>query len=183
MTIDEMLDKVAENLNTPPVPQQKPAVKAEAVREDKPVPVKTVHNPKDKMSLSMAKEIAYLVEKAAEAMNVKVVTAVDNDGANLVLLQAMDDSYIASITASQEKAYTAVALKMPTHVALKESRGGSLDGYTNGNGILMLGGGYPLEYGGKIYGGVGVSGGTKEQDTILAKAAADYFRARMNTKI
>jgi uncharacterized protein GlcG (DUF336 family) len=46
----------------------------------------------------------------------------------------------------------------------------------------MLGGGYPLEHDGKIYGGIGVSGGTKEQDTTLAKAGADYFRARMNFK-
>ena len=87
----------------------------------------------------------------------------------------MDDSYIASIQASQDKAYTAVALKMPTHTALEESRGGSLDGLTNGNGILLLGGGYPLRKADKIYGGIGVSGGTKEQDIILSMVAAECF--------
>ena len=65
---------------------------------------------------------------------------------------------------------------MPTHVALKESRGGALDGYTNGNGILMLGGGFPLEKDGRIYGGIGISGGTKEQDTLLAQIGAEVFR-------
>lgn len=129
-----------------------------------------------KLDLALAKLVTEGVEIAAKQMGVKVVVAIDNDGANLMLLHAMDDSYIASINASQEKAYTAVALKMPTHIALQESRGGSLDGYTNGNGILMLGGGYPLEKGGRIYGGIGVSGGTKEQDTLLAQIGAELFR-------
>ena len=65
---------------------------------------------------------------------------------------------------------------MPTHVALKESRGGALDGLTNGNGILLLGGGFPLEGENKIYGGIGVSGGTKEQDTLIAAVAKEVLR-------
>jgi len=121
---------------------------------------------------------AEAVEKAATILGVKVVVAIRDEGANLVLLHAMDDSYIASVQASQDKAYTAVALKMPTHIALDESRGGSLDGLTNGNGILLLGGGYPLRTDKKIYGGIGVSGGTKEQDTTLAMVADAYFKAR-----
>ena len=64
---------------------------------------------------------------------------------------------------------------MPTHIALKESRGGALDGLTNGNGILLLGGGFPLEGKNKIYGGIGVSGGTKEQDTLIAAAAKEVL--------
>ena len=70
----------------------------------------------------MAKELAEAVEKAATILGVKVVVAIRDEGANLVLLHAMDDSYIASVQASQDKAYTAVALKMPTHIALDESR-------------------------------------------------------------
>ena len=130
------------------------------------------------MTNAMAKELAEAVEKAAAILGVKVVVAIRDEGANLVLLHAMDDSYIASVQASQDKAYTAVALKMPTHIALDESRGGSLDGLTNGNGILLLGGGYPLRTDKKIYGGIGVSGGTKEQDTTLAMVADAYFKAR-----
>ena len=128
------------------------------------------------MTIAMAKELAEAVEKAATILGVKVVVAIRDEGANLVLLHAMDDSYIASVQASQDKAYTAVALKMPTHIALDESRSGSLDGLTNG--ILLLGGGYPLRTDKKIYGGIGVSGGTKEQDTTLAMVADAYFKAR-----
>lgn len=127
-----------------------------------------------KLTLSVAKNIAKAVEIAAGIMGVKAVVAIRDEGANLILLHAMDDSYIASVQASQDKAYTAVALKMPTHKALEESRGGALDGLTNGNGILLLGGGYPLGEE-KIYGGVGVSGGTKDQDIALARVAVKYF--------
>lgn len=129
------------------------------------------------MTIAMAKELAEAVEKAATILGVKVVVAIRDEGANLVLLHAMDDSYIASVQASQDKAYTAVALKMPTHIALDESRGGSLDGLTNGNGILLLGGGYPLRTDKNIRRNRSF-GGTKEQDTTLAMVADAYFKTR-----
>ncbi len=133
------------------------------------------------LSLGLAKEIAYCIERCAQQMEVSVVTAVTDGRGRLILLEAMDDSFIASIDAARDKAYTAAALKMPTHEALKESRGGALDGYTNGNGILMLGGGYPLMYSGRAAGAVGVSGGTKEQDIILAKTGKEYFEKRIQS--
>ena len=88
----------------------------------------------------------------------------------------MDNSYLASVRAAWDKAYTAAALKMPTYVALEQSRGGALDGLTNGNGILLLGGGEPLMAGDTLLGGVGVSGGKKEQDALLARVAVEIFK-------
>lgn len=186
-TIDELVDELAVRLNSgqtvkqkkvaKPVSAPKPEVKKESKKQCK-CGGNCKHESPEKMTIAMAKELAEAVEKAATILGVKVVVAIRDEGANLVLLHAMDDSYIASVQASQDKAYTAVALKMPTHIALDESRGGSLDGLTNGNGILLLGGGYPLRTDQKIYGGIGVSGGTKEQDTTLAMVADAYFKAR-----
>lgn len=180
-SIDEMLDAVAKNLHAAP-PEKSLHIKNSS---EKPA-VKSVEKPKiisvpgyDKLTLTLAKEMAYAVEKAAEQLGISIVTAVRDEGANLVLLHAMDGSYIASAQVSQDKAYTAVALKMPTHEALKQSRGGALDGLTNGNGIMLLGGGEPLEKDGRIFGGIGVSGGTKEQDILLSRLGAEYFRARI----
>lgn len=195
-TIDELVDELAVRLNSGQTVKQKSVAKnvsAPKTTEVKPEVKKECkkqcqkqckcggnckHESPEKMTIAMAKELAEAVEKAATILGVKVVVAIRDEGANLVLLHAMDDSYIASVQASQDKAYTAVALKMPTHIALDESRGGSLDGLTNGNGILLLGGGYPLRTDEKIYGGIGVSGGTKEQDTTLAMVADAYFKAR-----
>lgn len=165
-TIEQLVGEVKKNLGASDAPN-----KQETTAETTPIG-------SPKMTLSTAKEIACAVETAARIMGVNVVTAVRDEGANLVLLHAMDDSFIASIQVAQDKSYTAVALKMPTHEALKQSRGGALDGLTNGNGIMLLGGGYPLMANGKIYGGIGVSGGTKDEDTVLAAVAAKYFEIR-----
>lgn len=203
MTIDEMLDMVAQNLNissapapapskpTPPCPacdNTQTVAKAETKTAAQPTKATADNTAKadtplvpyrkhKQLDLTVAKLIAEGVEAAAKIMGVNVVTAIDNEGARLVLLHAMDNSYIASVNAAQEKAYTAAALKMPTHVALEESRGGSLDGYVSGNGILLLGGGFPLERDGIIFGAIGVSGGTKDQDILLAKVGTELFRA------
>ena len=182
MTIDEMLREVAKR--TGAAPEKKPDKQTDQTTTPKTAaPVKISSVPlitKPAIGLALAKEIAYCIEQAAAAMGVNVVIALTDEGGRLILLEAMDSSYIASITAAREKAYTAVALKMPTHEALKEARGGGLDGLTNGNGLLMLGGGYPVVYGGSVIGGIGVSGGTKEQDMALAKAGVLYFEKRSN---
>lgn len=176
-SIDEMLDAVAKNLHTAP-PINSVHIKKEVPNNaDKPKITPIPHY--DSLTLTFAKEIAYAVEKAAQTMSVNVVIAVRDAGANLILLHAMDESYIASVQIAQDKAYTSASLKMPTHEALKESRGGSLDGLTNGNGIMLLGGGYPFEANGRIFGAIGVSGGTKEQDILLARLGSEYFKVRI----
>ena len=188
-TIDELVDELAVRLNSGQTVKQKNVAKP--VSASKPTEVKPEvkkeckkqckcggdckHESPEKMTIAMAKELAEAVEKAATILGVKVVVAIRDEGANLVLLHAMDDSYIASVQASQDKAYTAVALKMPTHIALDESRGGSLDGLTNGNGILLLGGGYPLRTGKKIYGGIGVFD-TMEEAIAACNKAYTTFR-------
>ena len=144
--------------------------------QTKSVPAPAEKADKAGISLEIAKKLATAVECAAKAIGVSVVTAIVNDGGNLICLEAMDNSYLASVRAAWDKAYTAAALKMPTYVALEQSRGGALDGLTNGNGILLLGGGEPLMAGNVLLGGVGVSGGTKEQDALLAKVAVEIFK-------
>lgn len=178
-SLDEIVGEVAKNLNVqPPRPVQKPKESENVqARKAEPVKVSRVESAEKAVALDLqtAKKLAEAVECAAGHIGISVVTAIVNESARLVCLEAMDDSYIASVRAAQDKAYTAVALKMPTYKALEESRGGALDGFTNGNGILMLGGGEPLVSDGRILGGIGVSGGTKDQDIMLAMVAARVF--------
>lgn len=134
----------------------------------------------DGLTLSLAKEIALAVEKRAEQLKKKVVIAITDKSANLILLHSMDDAYIASCQIAQDKAYTSAALKMPTHIALSESRGGNLDGLnvTDSNRLSLLGGGYPIIIKGKLIGGIGVSGGTADEDTNFARFGALYAERR-----
>lgn len=155
-----------------------------AAQDLKKNPLKTgaISDEITELSLDLAKEISLAVEKKAEEMGKRVVIAVLDAGANLMLLHSMQDSYIASRQIAQDKAYTAVSLKMPTHIALKESRGGALDGLsaTDSNHIMLLGGGEPLIINGKVVGGVGVSGGTADEDIAFAQFGAMYLERRLS---
>lgn len=124
------------------------------------------------ITLEQAKFLMEQVEKKAKEMGVKAVVAVFDSGANPVAVHCMEDSFIASYDVAFQKAYTVVALKMST-IQLKglSQPGGSLYGIQNTNQgrIVIFGGGEPLVHNGRVLGGLGVSGGTEEQDTALAE--------------
>ena len=127
------------------------------------------------ITLALAKRIADRVEQKAFAMNVKAVVSICSNGARPVLTECMDDSYIASYDIAFNKAYTSVSLKMSTaKLKLLSQPRGPLYGiqHTNDGQIVIFGGGEPLMYEGKIIGGLGVSGGSEQQDTALAAFGA-----------
>lgn len=130
------------------------------------------------MTLRLAKLLISRVEEKAAQMGVNAVVAVSNMAARPVAIECMDDSYIASYDVALNKAYTVVALKMPT-TQLKGlcQPGQPLYGIqlTNQGQIVIFGGGVPLIYQGKLIGGLGVSGGTEEQDTALAEFGASVL--------
>ena len=101
-----------------------------------------------------------------------------NAGARPVSVTCMDGSFIASYDVALQKAYTVVALKMST-IDLKPlaQPGGPLYGiqFTNQGQIVVFGGGEPLKVGEEVIGGLGVSGGTEEQDTALAAYGRQVF--------
>ncbi len=135
------------------------------------------------ISLDIAKKLAQKVETEALRIGVKAVVAISNAAARPVLIECMDDSYIASYDVALNKAYTSVALKMPTKTLKDLTKpGDSLYGiqYTNGGQIVIFGGGVPLLSGGNIIGGLGVSGGSEEQDTYLADFGARVFEEELS---
>lgn len=140
---------------------------------------KDVSYKKGNISLSAAKSLAEAVEKEAARIGVRPVIAVANSGANIILVHASDDSYIASFDVAVSKAYTSVALKMTTKaLSSLASPGGSLYGIelTAPGKIAIFGGGDPLYFSGELVGGLGVSGGTEEEDTYLSSFGAGFFK-------
>ena len=133
---------------------------------------------KPEMTLTLAKKLAEKVEAEAAKIGVNAVVAVSNSGARPVLVECMDDSYIASYDVAFQKAYTVVALKMST-IQLKSLSQPNQPLYgiqfTNNGQIVIFGGGVPLKVNGKIVGGLGVSGGSEEQDTYLADFGGKVF--------
>ena len=130
------------------------------------------------VTLAMALRLIEAVEAEAKRMGVRAVVAVANKGGRPVAVHCMDESFIASYDIALNKAYTCAALKMPTSRLKQLSQpGGELYGiqHTNQGQIVIFGGGVPVTYGGKVIGGLGVSGGSEAQDTALA----EYGEKRM----
>ena len=134
----------------------------------------------DSITLKEANKLIAAVMNKAEEMGVKAVVAVADRHSNPLSIQCMDDAYIASYDIALNKAYTVTALKMPTSDLKKlAAPGGSLYGiqFTNGGKIVIFGGGVPLyDSLGRIVGGLGVSGGSEEQDTALAEFGGQLFK-------
>ncbi len=132
-----------------------------------------------KMSLDLAKKVSEKIREKAKEIGVNAVVAISDEGARPILVECMDNSYIASYDIAVNKAYTTVALKMSTKTLKGLAQPGqSLYGiqFTNNSKIVIFGGGETLEGYGKILGGLGVSGGTEEQDTYLAEFGKEVFR-------
>lgn len=130
------------------------------------------------ISLDDARALARRVEDKAREMGVNAVVAIADEGGNLKLLECMDNSYLASRDIAINKAYTSVALKMSTKKLSGLAQPGQpLYGiqHTNGGRIVIFGGGDTLEASGKILGGLGVSGGSEEQDTALSAFGKKVF--------
>jgi uncharacterized protein GlcG (DUF336 family) len=124
--------------------------------------------------LAYAKIIADRVEAAAtEAAAPVAVTVMDPHG-NVVLKHRMSGASAFSIEISERKAYTSALVGMRTAdlVALTQP-GQPLFALTAlaGGRYCAMGGGAPLIRDGKVIAGVGVSGGTVDQDVAILEAA------------
>lgn len=130
------------------------------------------------ITLAAAKKMAATVEAKAHEINVPVVFSVVDHGGNALLTQRMDEAFITSCDISLNKAYTACCLRQGTHeITDVVQPGTSLYGLqlTNQQRIVIFGGGLPVISNGKTIGAVGVSGGTVEQDMLLAQSALNCF--------
>lgn len=130
------------------------------------------------LSLEIVKEMAAAAEAKAGDINVQVVFAAVDVGANLMLMHRMDDAFITSTEIAINKAFTSAALKKGTHEVTPDIQPGeSLYGLqlTNNCKIVPFGGGLPIIVDGQVVGAVGVSGGTVQEDMAIAKAAIEVF--------
>jgi len=124
--------------------------------------------------LITAKEIAYRVEAESVKQDVPVaVTVIDTHG-NIVLVHRMTGAPAFSLELSERKAYTSalVAFRTADLVPLVQP-GGELYPLlaVSGGRYTAMGGGVPLTTEGRVIAGVGVSGGTTEQDIAIVEAA------------
>lgn len=142
------------------------------VRKTMEASQKTSHN--KPFTLETIKSLAEFAEEKANEMKVPMVFSAVDEGGNLLLLHRMEGSLLISVEVSMNKAYTANALKMPTEqLADLIAPGGEFYGLQNleSGRIVAFGGGIPYEIKGQVVGAIGVSGGSAEEDMLIAQFA------------
>ncbi|NJQ07658.1 GlcG/HbpS family heme-binding protein [Streptomyces lonarensis] len=128
------------------------------------------------VSLDDARRVIDAGERAAREAGQPCNIAVVDAGGNLVAHVRMDGAWIGSIDISINKAFTARAFDLST-ADLADNAGPGDQFYgidaSNHGRVMIFAGGVPLRRGGRVVGAVGVSGGSGEQDSAVANAAAD----------
>ncbi len=130
--------------------------------------------------LARVKQLADLVEEEAHRLGIPVTFCALDIHGNIVLKQRMTGAMLVSIEMSERKAYTAAALRARTAdltaLALPGEPLYTLASAAGGR-FVVLGGGVPLYVGDGLIAGVGVSGGTTEQDVDIIETALARFES------
>jgi uncharacterized protein GlcG (DUF336 family) len=124
--------------------------------------------------LALAKNVADRVEAKATAVKVPVAVCVIDIHGNVVLKHRMGGAPAFSLELAERKAYTTALVGMRTADLLPLAQPGQ-ELYpllmVSGGRYSAMGGGVPLKSEGTLVAGVGVSGGTTEQDVAIVEAA------------
>lgn len=114
----------------------------------------------------------------ARKQNLPMAIAVVDTAGQLVAFERMDGTQIGSVGVSQDKAVSAALYRRPTKVFQDAlAAGGAGLRILTLRGANAVEGGIPLTAAdGKIIGAIGVSGGSAEQDGVVAKAGLDAMK-------
>ena len=133
------------------------------------------------VSAALAQRAIGAAREAASGLAVPVCIAVCDQAGHLVAFERMDGAPLMSAQLAQDKAYSVCAFSgLPTDQwwPMLQTEGALLHGIVKTDRLVIFGGGAPIRSGRHLVGAVGVSGGSEEQDSQIAKAAASsLFRS------
>src|SRR6187200_1510907 len=115
-------------------------------------------------------------EAEATRNNWGVAIAILDSGANLVMLQRLDNAQLSSVRIAEQKARTAAEFRRPTKVFEDAVAGGGVGLRVLTFGASVAEGGVHIVSGGKVIGAIGVSGVQSHQDAQVAQAGADALK-------
>jgi uncharacterized protein GlcG (DUF336 family) len=124
------------------------------------------------------KAIAGAVAEARKISVPMAIAVVDTSG-QLVAFEKMDNTQTASVGVAQDKAVSAAIYRRPTKVFQDLVAGGGVGlRVLTLRGANAVEGGLPITVDGKIVGAIGVSGGSSDQDGVVAKGGLDALGAK-----
>jgi uncharacterized protein GlcG (DUF336 family) len=129
---------------------------------------------KQTVSAGDAVRLIEAAQSKATEMGVAATVAIVDESGILKAFGRMDGAALVTVSSAQDKAFTAVGFGIPSHAwypMIKEDPA-LLHGVPSAiERVVIFGGGIPLRSGGELVGGIGVGGGTHEQDRSIAEAA------------
>ena len=127
------------------------------------------------LTLAAAQRAVAAALEEAEKLSVDVCIAATDRAGHLLAFARMDRAPILCSQIAQDKAYSVAAFGgLPTSDwwRLLESEPALLHGITKTDRLIVFGGGVPVVAEGRTVGGIGVSGGSSDQDVLIAEAGA-----------
>lgn len=123
------------------------------------------------ITLEQARKVMAAAEAEARKSNLNLSIAIVDTGGHMVLMQRMDGAFFASAKVAGDKAWSAAAYRRPGK-ALQDrlATGGAEIRILRLQGASPIEGGDPIVADGKVVGAIGVSGGSGEQDGVVARA-------------
>jgi len=123
------------------------------------------------ITLEQARKVMAAAEAEARKSNLNLSIAIVDTGGHMVLMQRMDGAFFASAQVARDKAWSAAAYRRPGK-ALQDrlATGGAEIRILRLQGASPIEGGDPILADGKVVGAIGVSGGSGEQDGVVARA-------------
>ena len=142
-----------------------------------------------RLELSEARAMAAAAIRKAEEIGVLETVCIVDDGGYPIVLERMDGARITGAQIAWNKAFTAAGHKRSTHLFTRPPNGPALPG-NEAFGIQLsfegrfaaFVGGYPIVVDDQVIGGVGLSGGNGEQDTLCGVAALQTLSQMLGSK-
>jgi glc operon protein GlcG len=133
------------------------------------------------LRLDLAKKMTAGCETMAQEKNWKMNISVVDSGANQVFFERMNGAFLGSGDIARRKAETSAKFPFPTRFVEelgygKDHKGGTVPGIVEVPGIVAFAGGLPIMAAGAHIGGIGVSGGTADEDEMCAQAGLDAVK-------
>ena len=114
-------------------------------------------------------------KEEARKLGISCGIAIVDDNGWLVALHRMDSALIPTADIAHDKAWTAAVFKMPSSTVAQfgnpSSPGSGFNTQNWNDRLTTIPGGLPIESDSEVIGGVGVCGGTPEQDVTVCRAA------------
>ncbi|MGW3600941.1 GlcG/HbpS family heme-binding protein [Streptomyces sp. NPDC005167] len=132
--------------------------------------------PASSITQAAAGALIAAVHIAAARIGFTASIAVTDQGGHLKAFDRADEAPFLTAEVALDKAWTAASFRIPTHTwndLLTNPQIAPLGGHPR---VMAVGGGYPIIENGRYIGGLGISGGTYDQDQQAAEEALAALR-------